>query len=152
MEKHFFIFEPGIWIGEGKVTFTASPEKLHFFTKWVVEEFDASKGIICHQWVEIQGINENMLNYLTFYNIKSDSFSLMLENNLVGKVPGTGLLEKNKIAWEFRGHPEIEGFEVYELLDEGNSREERDYKLHAEYASTEHYRTIIDGRIWKKLE
>lgn len=144
MNNHTFIFEPGTWIGEGRVTFTASPENMRFFTKWVVEKFDPLKGIPCHHWVEIQGINEHMLNSLSFFNITSKTFSVVLENNLVGKVSGTGIIEPKKIAWEFRGNPEIEGFEVYELLEDG------DYMLHAEYSSTEEYRTIIDGRIWKK--
>lgn len=144
MDKHAFIFEPGIWIGEGRVTFSASPEYVRFFTKWVVEKFDEEKGIVCHHYVEIQGINENMLNSISFFNITPKTFSVMLENNLIGKVPGTGIIDPKKIAWEYRGHPEIEGFELYELLEDG------DYMLHAEYASTDQYRTIIDGRIWKK--
>ena len=67
-----------------------------------------------------------------------------LENELLGTVKGTGVIDENTIAWEFHGTGGLEGFEVYELQDNG------DYMMHAEYSSPDQFRTIIDGRIWKK--
>jgi hypothetical protein len=67
-----------------------------------------------------------------------------LENELLGKVKGAGVIDEKTIAWEFHGTGGLEGFEVYELQDNG------DYMMHAEYSSPDQFRTIIDGRIWKK--
>jgi hypothetical protein len=63
---------------------------------------------------------------------------------MLGSVQGKGIIDAKTIAWEFRGHPDFEGFEVYELQENG------DFMLHAEYSSLDQIRTIIDGRIWKK--
>lgn len=145
MFKHEFIFEPGIWIGEGKITFSASAEHLHFYTRWRIDKYDDSKGIECNQEVEMHGGgDENMHNLLSFYDKAANSFNVTLENELVGKVKGKGIIDDKTIAWEYRGHPDFEGFEVYELQENG------DYMVHAEYSSSDQYRTIIDGRIWKK--
>ena len=92
----------------------------------------------------MRGVDENVFNSLTFFDITSTSFMVGLENELMGKVLGKGVLDEKTIAWEYRQGTDFEGFEVYELQDNG------DYMLHAEYSSPDQYRTIIDGRIWKK--
>jgi hypothetical protein len=138
-----FIFKPGLWIGEGKVTFSASPEIVRFYTKWTVEA-EKNKKIVCQQHVEMEGGESNVYNTFVFSRLQSNAFSVELTSELLGCVQGKGLLDDKTIAWEFRGHPEFEGFEVYELQDNG------DFMLHAEYSSIDQIRTIIDGRIWKK--
>lgn len=143
MTNFDFIFKPGLWIGEGKVTFNASPEIIRFYTKWDVGE-EKNQQIICRQHVEMEEGESNVYNIYIFSNLLPHSFSVGLESELLGKAQGKGLLDDKIIAWEFRGHPEFEGFEVYELQDNG------DFMLHAEYSSIEQIRTIIDGRIWKK--
>lgn len=142
--KHHFIFNPGIWIGEGKITFSTSPESIHYYTKWIIEEFDKKLGYTCMQQVEMQGGEESVFNNLTFSDVTSDSFTVKLENELLTTVTGKGVMDLKTIAWEFRTGADFEGFEVYELQDNG------DYMMHAEYASPDQYRTIIDGRVWKK--
>lgn len=144
MFKHNFIFLPGIWIGEGRVTFSESPEHLRFYTKWIIEKSDEENVIHCQHQVEMQGSDENVSNKFSFFNVTPNSFAVKLENNLIGEVSGKGIIDAKTIAWEFKGSPEFEGFEVYELQEDG------DYMLHAEYASSDQYRTIVDGRIWKK--
>lgn len=144
MSQHEFLFNPGNWIGEGKVAFSASPETLHFYTKWTVEKAD-THGIRSSQIVEIQGSDPSMHNAFVLTNITPNSFAIDLENDILGKVHGTGVIDGKTIAWEFHGHDGLEGFEVYELQDNG------DYMLHAEYSSPDQFRTVIDGRIWKKL-
>lgn len=141
--KHGFIFTPGIWIGEGKISFSTSPENIHFYTKWT-NEYDENKGYICEQQVELQGIDDSVFNRLVFSDLTPESFVVTLENDLVGKVTGKGVIDLRTIAWEYRLGPDFEGFEVYELQDNG------DYMLHAEYSSPDQYRTIINGRVWKK--
>lgn len=138
-----FIFKPGLWVGEGKVTFSASPETVRFYTKWTIEK-EKDKQIVCQQHVEMEGGDSNVYNTFIFSNLLPTSFSVELVNELLGSVQGKGLIDGKTIAWEFRGHPEFEGFEVYEMQDSG------DYMLHAEYSSIDQIRTIIDGRIWKK--
>lgn len=140
---HVFILQPGIWVGEGKITFSASPEHVRFYTKWIIQDTQ-NEQISCKQTVEMQGGMDPVYNEFTFSNMKSDAFTIELQNDLFGNLKGTGILETKTIAWEFRGHSQFEGFEVYELQDNG------DYMLHAEYASPDLFRTIIDGRIWKK--
>lgn len=143
MSNHDFLFKPGLWVGEGKVTFSVSPERLRFYTKWTIS--NGENGLmLCHQQVEMEGGESNVYNNFTISNVQSASFSIELSNDLLGIVHGKGVIDAKTIAWEFRGHPEFEGFEVYELLDNG------DYSLHAEYSSVDQFRTVIDGRIWKK--
>ena len=62
----------------------------------------------------------------------------------MGTVKGTGVISPKLIAWEDRHDIDSEGFDVYELQPDGN------YIMHAEFISTVQYRTIVDGRIWKK--
>lgn len=143
MSNHDFMFKPGLWVGEGKVTFSVSPERLRFYTKWNVSNGENNR-MLCHQQVEMEGGESNVYNDFTISNVQLTSFSIELSNELLGIVKGKGLIDAKKIAWEFRGHPEFEGFEVYELQDNG------DYNLHAEYSSIDQLRTIIEGRIWKK--
>lgn len=143
MAKHLFLFTPGIWLGEGVVTFSASPEHIRFYTKWQVNDIDSMLAIPCEQKVELQDTNEKVINELSLYNITSTNFLIKLENALFGQVTGKGLIDDKTIAWEFRSPEAIEGYEVYEIQDNG------DYLFHSEYASDQ-FRTIIDGRIWKK--
>lgn len=143
MNKHDFIFKEGIWIGEGKVQFSTSPEQIHFYTKWVVNKIEKNQ-IQCQQQVEMRGGGDSVFNHFTFSDIKDSTFTIALENEILGMATGKGTFNENNIAWEFRNHSDFEGFEVYELQENG------EYILHAEYISTDQHRTTIDGRLWKK--
>jgi len=140
---HRFLFHEGRWIGEGKVTLSASPDVLRFYTCWNIKK-KTKKGIKCLQEVEIQGSEPAMQNSFLLTDVKDNSFKIELNNDLLGSEKGKGIIDEKTIAWEFHGKESIEGFEVYELTDEG------DYMLHAEYTSPDQYRTTIDGRIWFK--
>lgn len=138
-----FIFNDGIWIGEGKITFNTSPEFIKFYTKWQISPIE--NGIIkAIQIVEMQGIEEHVVNHFTFKDITPTNFSLSLESESMGKVFGTGVINPTVLAWELRENYPLDGFEVYELQENG------DYALHAEYSSPDRFRTIIDGLVWKK--
>lgn len=143
MTKHQFIFAPGEWLGEGRIAFTASPDILRFYTKWNIKEL-TNHIISCQQRVEMEGRDEDIYNNFVFSAMQPESFIVEISNDTLGLMMGKGILDTKTIAWEFRGNPEFEGFEVYELQDNG------DYMLHAEYMSTDQYRTIIDGRVWRK--
>ena len=142
--KHTFLLAEGTWIGEGKITFSASPESIHFYTKWVISNLKDQEGFSCTQQVEMTGTDESVYNHMTISNITDDSFAIQLNNDIIGKVNGKGLIDDRSVAWEYRHGDEFDGFEVYELQENG------DYMFHAEYASTDQYRTVVDGRVWKK--
>ncbi len=143
--QHAFIFAPGIWLGEGVVTFTASPETLSFATKWEVREL-SNQEIIAVQQVEMRGINDKVVNRFRIFDITPTNFAIELKNELVGSVVGKGLYDEIQIGWEFLGHPDFQGFEVY------RETSDQEYSLHAEFSSSDDYRTVVHGRIWKKEE
>ncbi len=145
MNSHPFLFQAGHWIGEGKVSFSVSPEILRFYTRWTVQN-PAPRSIACEQRVEIQGNEPYMLNQFLLTEITEKDFIIDLENEVLGQVRGTGVIDPKNIAWEFHGRGGLEGFEIYELQENG------EYTLHAEYTSPDQFRTIIDGRIRKQLE
>lgn len=143
---HKFLFEPGIWLGEGKVKLSVSEDDLLFFTRWNIDK-PKEKGIIdSSQEIEIKGLQDKSKNTLIFTPVSQEEFKVELENETIGKVQGKGLIRPKLIAWEFRSLDKVfEGFEVYELLEEGS------YFMHAEYINKEELRTQIQGKIWKKL-
>lgn len=143
MKSHAFIFTPGIWIGEGKISFSASSEEIKFYTHWTIES-QKNHQIIGEQRVELHGMEENVSNHFVFRDISPKGFFVELENELIGKAIGKGVIDEHTIAWELHGPDNFEGFEVYEAQENG------EYLLRAEYTSDDQYRTIIEGRIWKK--
>lgn len=148
MAEHQFLFSSGNWIGQGKITFSHSPMHIRFYTKWVFAT-EVKGNILAEQQIEQEGDAVVLLNKLRYSSITSSTFEVSLSNELTGQVHGKGVIEPKTLAWEFRKSPEseeadVEGFEVYELQDNG------DYLFHAEYFSSGQFRTIIDGRVWKK--
>ncbi|MCK4934971.1 MAG: hypothetical protein KAR79_05230 [Simkaniaceae bacterium] len=147
IKKHAFIFKPGVWLGEGKIKLSMVQEKLSFHTKWKIMPQDDTGYIECLQEIHISGISDVMINQFILYDILQKDFCIELENQTMGKVVGKGLLNPQRIAWEFRlGHLGFEGFECYEL------QEDETYLMHAEYATNDDFRTEIHGKIWKKTE
>jgi hypothetical protein len=142
MSNHSFVYRPGQWLGEGKITFSESTDQLRFFTRWrFVEGRDEVEGI---QEIEVEGVPEKMENMFLFGDLIEGGFGIRLDNQLLGTVFGRGLTDENVIAWEFRADNEqaVEGFEVYELQADGT------YSMRAEYVSSDQFRTIIEGKIW----
>ena len=145
MEPHTFLFEPGRWVGAGRITFNVSKELIRFYTRWTIE-IDEQGRLICNQVVEMQGIPDKVENRFIVYGLVANKFKIEMHSQSVGSAAGDGIVDEKTIAWEFHGQADVEGFEVYEVQENG------DYMLHAEYASTEQLRTIIDARIWRKDE
>lgn len=144
--KHIFIFQPRPWIGEGVITLNMVEEKLNFFTKWSITEPDFAGKIQSVQELQISGISENMRNELTFYDFTDNKFSIEMENLNIGKVVGSGVFDDNMLAWEFRENDlNFEGYETYHLQKDGS------YLIHAEYVTSDQFRTQIDGKIWQPL-
>ena len=139
-----FIFSPGIWLGEGTITFATSPDIIKFYTKWEISENNQS-CIHAKQVVEMQGIKEKVVNHFIFTDFTDTSFSVCLESEAMGRVQGLGAITPVLLRWEIiQSDVSSQGFETYELQDNGT------YCLHAEYKSTDPYQTTVDGLIWKK--
>lgn len=140
--KHF-LFEKGEWLGEGQISFSTSKDKINFFMKWIlIEEGDTIKG---RQIVELVGINDKVINLFTITEITSNEFKIFLDNSSNNHLSGIGRFDDEKIAWEFIGNKDLEGFEVFELQKEWG------YSFNAEYYAMEDFRTIVHGIMWKKL-
>jgi hypothetical protein len=144
--EHPFVFTSGEWLGEGTIQLSMSEDPLQFVTKWKLLSSADQRPIELLQEVQIKGISETMLNHFTLSDFESKSFLIKLENNTLGKVEGKGVVNPEVIGWEFNS-PEanFQGFEFYEKLNDN------EYSMRAEYASDDEYRTLITGKIWRKV-
>lgn len=141
MNEHHFIFAPGVWQGHGTITFSMAEDVLEFTMRWTVLPIEDHK-IYFHQEIDIEGLPEKMRNNFTLWQISPAAFEIMLENTIVHKVNGSGLVTPTSIAWEFRRKDqEFEGFEIYELQPDGS------YKMRAEFTAGAGMRTQVTGRI-----
>jgi hypothetical protein len=139
--SHPFIFKPGVWEGEGKITFSMADDILEFTMRWTVLPIEDQK-IYFNQEIAIKTFPENMRNHFTVQHISPTSFEIQLENQIVGKVIGSGLITNKTIAWEFRRKDqEFEGYEIYELQPNGS------YKMRAEFTAGGGLRTQVNGFI-----
>lgn len=144
MNPHQFLFTPGLWIGEGKISFASSTESIRFFTRWQLMD-QTEEELIWLQEVELHTLDQTTRNLFTLSHIKGKNFQIQLNNDMMGKVAGKGVIGEETIAWELRDHPHSEGYEVYERQKNG------EYLFRAEYISVEPYRTLIEGKIWQKI-
>lgn len=156
MSRHF-IFEPGVWIGAGQVTFSISPDLLYFRTRWDIMYREEDELFQCSQRVEVVG-GDQMVNVFSVlvaptllkqldttekYPEEGIAFEITLQNALLGIFAGSGVAEDKLVAWEFRSKGALEGYEVYEKTQED------EYAMRAEYVSGDGSRTSITGKIWK---
>ena len=143
--KHSFIFSPGSWSGEGRISLSMVEEELIFNTNWNIQTRDFAGKVQCFQDIQVQGLSENMRNELSFYNFQNKTFSIDMENQNVGRIVGTGVYDDNLIGWEFRNNEmHFEGFETYHLQPDGS------YQMKGEYVTSDQFRTQIEARIWLK--
>lgn len=141
--SHAFIFAPGVWKGEGKITFSMADDELDFKVTWIVLAKDENK-IHFSQEVDLIGVGEKMRNQFCVSSITSEKFEIQLQNQLVRKVVGVGLINSHTIAWEFHNKDqEFEGYEIYDLQDDGS------YHMRAEFTAGEGLRTHVKGWIRK---
>lgn len=141
MEQHDFIIASGVWLGEGKLSFTLSPNILRYYTKWTVAE-EQDGVIVAVQEVELEGREENQHNRLIFRKSVSENFLVTYSHQILGDISGEGTISNKGISWRLLKHPEFEGVEEYERNERGG------YQVHAEYLSGD-FKTIVDGRIWR---
>jgi len=143
MNRHF-IFEEGFWLGKGEIEFSMLPGKLNFYMRWRLRR-DKDK-IESIQEIEIEGGAESLENKIIFSAPQSGCFRVSLENAVMQRLEGSGVIEEDSVAWEFKGNEELlEGFEVYRRQDEG-------YIMKAEYVSPDQVKTTICGKIWRQQE
>jgi hypothetical protein len=147
MSTHSFILTPSQWLGEGKIVLNMVEEELAFFTRWNVSDKDPAGLIECVQEIQVKGLSDIMMNQFIFTNVSQNSFTIELENQALGKIVGTGVINDKVIGWEFR-MPELgfEGFEFYEKQPDNS------YMMHAEYSTSDQFRTLIKGRVWQPAQ
>lgn len=143
MSDHF-LFKAGEWLGAGQVTFSMSPDLLYFRAKWSIAPQD-EETFQCTQAIEIIGGDQMVNIFFVMLSPDEDAFEIVLHNELLGIFDGTGVIEHNLVAWEFRHTGVFEGYEVYEKQDD-------EYAMHAEYLASDGARTRIRGKIWKAIE
>jgi hypothetical protein len=142
---HAFLLAPGLWIGQGKIQLNMVAEELTFFTRWSSGLPDAKGRIESLQEIQVKGLSDIMHNQFALYNFTSGEFVIDLENQALGKIIGKGIINDKVIAWEFRiEEMGFDGFEFYEKIDEKN------YLMRAEYATSDQFRTLIEGKIWQQ--
>ncbi|HEY2810479.1 MAG TPA: hypothetical protein VGJ00_03720 [Rhabdochlamydiaceae bacterium] len=140
---HPFLLTPSSWLGQGKIRLNMVTEELVFFTRWDNGHSDAQGRIECMQEIQVKGLSEIMHNRFAIYDINSGEFTIDLENQALGKIVGKGVVNDKVIAWEFRVEEMgFDGFEFYEKIDDEN------YIMRAEYATSDQFRTLIEGKIW----
>lgn len=140
---HLFIFSPGVWQGEGTISFSMAEDVFHFRTRWTVLPEEDQK-IYFNQEIQIDHLEEKMRNHFCLWELSDSAFELVLENQVVGKVMGSGLITQESIAWEFRRKDqEFEGYEIYEMQRDGT------YKMRAEFTAGEGLNTHIEGVLRK---
>ncbi len=145
MHPHNFILTPSLWLGQGKITLNMVSEELAFYTRWDVNPKDASGLILCTQEIQVKGLSDVMHNQFSIYGLTNGEFQIDLENQALGKITGKGLISDKVIAWEFRIEDiGFEGFEFYEIENESR------YRMRAEYATHDQFRTLIEGSVWKQ--
>lgn len=144
MAVHSFLFSPGKWLGEGKISLNMLDEELVFFTRWNVCALE--DGMIeCTQEIQVKGLSDVMVNHFRISSIQSSTFALFMENHAIGKVNGTGIIGPSLIGWEFRSEEiGFEGFESYE------KQQDDTYLMQGEFATVDQLRTSIKGKIWKQ--
>lgn len=141
---HQFIFEPGVWLGKGKVTFNTSIEDMAFVMCWQIHK-TLNQDIHCVQEIEYSVMREKIKNVLQFSEISSKGFRVQIHNSLFGDSTGKGIITPSLISWEFEDDAlHLNGFEVYEKQSDGS------YRMRGEYATPDQLRTKIEGELWLK--
>lgn len=140
--EHSFLFFPGQWLGEGNITFSSSPEVLHFYTSWKSAQ---DQIWVWTQKVQIVGNEEEMVNTYTIHEVSGSQFFLTLNNTWVGEVSAEGLTDAKKIEWTYTNPQVMSGGETYFLQENG------EYLFHAEFHTQDLFRIKIEGKLWRSM-
>lgn len=135
-----FLFQPGEWKGSGAVTFSHSPESLDYTLRWKIEQ--NAEGLKAEQEVAVDGVS-SMRNCYSIIAQKTGSFLIILTNEVLGTFSGSGVVQDEKIAWEFEHPGQLEGLEAYERITQD------EYVFHAEYSGGDGFVTKISGSLVK---
>ncbi len=147
MFNHPFLLTSSAWLGQGRIQLNMAAEELSYVTKWNVSDRNSEGRIECVQEIQVKGLSDVMHNQFNIFEMNSSEFLIELENDALGKITGKGIINEKIIAWEFRiEEMGFEGFELYEKEDEQN------YLMRAEYATADQLRTLIQGKVWKRME
>lgn len=143
MIEHRFLLQQGIWQGDGKICFSMAEDELDFTMHWTILPLEQEQ-IFFNQLIDIPTLGQTMKNSFTLSELAGDRFTIQLENQIIGKVVGKGVIDFELIAWEFREPKQaFEGYEVYEL------QEDQSYKMRGEFSGGDGMRTYVSGSISK---
>ena len=138
MIDHAFIFNPNTWFGTGIALFSPNTEA-PFQMDWFIKKIKKDE-IACKQVLNVPEANiENITNHYRIFDIREKRFSIELENEMVGKIVGVGLADKDIIAWEFRNQDNFEAYEIFEKNQDGK------YQIFSEFATPDQKRTVVKG-------
>ena len=118
-------------------------DELDFAMRWTILPIEQEQ-IFFNQSIDIPTLAQSMKNNFALSKLAGDRFTILLQNQVIGKVVGKGVIDQEVIAWEFR-EPEqaFEGYEVYEL------QKNHSYKMHGEFSGGDGMRTYVSGLISK---
>lgn len=134
-----FIFSPGVWRGEGMLTFPLLSDKVKFYTQWEITQVAPGKCTAV-QTVEMEGLSEQVINRWLFLQSDESSFSLELESASLGQQRGVGGADDSCFSWEVFG--DVKGHERYEQQGE-------EWHFDARYGADDLYCTLVQGRLWR---
>ncbi len=143
MTNHF-LFQEGLWEGTGEITIPLSEKPYPLIVRWTVTALGNGR-FKAVQRVEVES-HEPMVNTFTLSGKEDGEFQINLENDSIGMFSGSGVSDRDKLAWEFTHNGMLEGYEVYER----KSNEE--YSFRAEYLGGEGVATVVSGNILLKGE
>jgi len=105
--------------------------------RWDIEE-KADGSYLATQKVSIEDL-ESRENRYVISSLEGGEFQLLLSNETVNACTGRGAMNETKIVWEFFYPGTLDGFEIYERLNE------TEYVFEAEYGKSEEFVTKIKG-------
>ncbi|NGX31415.1 MAG: hypothetical protein K940chlam8_00783 [Chlamydiae bacterium] len=144
---HQFLFEEGVWLGEGTVQLNLVKESLKFYSRWLIHKIGDQK-IKCTQEIEVAGLQDHMHNVFYIDILKGDKLKVELENHSVGRLSAKGIFDQNLIAWEYDKNLDV-AFEGYELFEK---KENNQYQFKAEFMAEDQLRSKLEGKLWKLKE
>ena len=134
-----FLLSSGQWQGSGTISFSMSPDILHFRMLWQITQTSDST------WKALQTVevleSHTMTNSFKIMAKESGRFDLLYENETVGTFTGSGICEKETISWSYEHPGEFQGVERYQRKGEFS------YQFRSEYDGGDGFKTIIEGSL-----
>lgn len=130
MHSHLFLFQPGMWEGQGIIQVTGVSDALKFYTWWTIDVEADGQSICATQKVEIKASNHMLTNFFKVSLISANAFKMLLHNAYLQESEGIGHVDASAVMWKFdRPEQQIQGFEICHLQPDGS------YQCQAEFTT-----------------